>query len=60
MRREVYIKDALPNKAKKSSLCGYRSEASMTTITTAKRSGMKQDMSEVVGDNCKAKDHYAS
>ena len=56
----MYIKDALPNKAKKSSLCGYRSEASMTTITTAKRSGMKQDMSEVVGDNCKAKDHYAS
>ena len=50
MLREVYVNDILPKKAKKNPLRGYRSEAAMTTTTinTAKRSGKKRDMSEVV------------
>ena len=38
----------------------YRSEASMTTTATAKRSGKKRDVSEVVCHNCKVKGHYAN
>ena len=60
MLREVYINDILPKKAKKNPLRGYRSEAAMTTTTTAKRSGKKRDKSEVVCHNCKVKGHYAN
>ena len=62
MLREVYINDILPKKAKKNPLRGYRGEAAMTTTTinTAKRSGKKRDISEVVCHNCKVKGHYAN
>ena len=59
MLREVYVNDILPKKAKKNPLVGYQSEAAMTTTTTAKRSGKKRDVSEVVCHNCKVKGHYA-
>ncbi|CAM9676573.1 unnamed protein product, partial [Laminaria digitata] len=59
MLREVYIIDILPKKAKKDPLRGYRSEAAMTT-TTAKRSGMNRDLSEVVCHNCNKKGHCAN
>ena len=61
MLREVYVNDILPKKAK-NPLRGYRSEAAMTTTTinTAKRSGKKRDISEVVCHNCKVKGHYAN
>ena len=54
MLREVYVNDILPNKVK-NPLRGYRGEAAMTTTTTAKRSGKKRDISEVVCHNCKVK-----
>ena len=60
MLREVYVNDILPKKAKKNPLRGYRSEAAMTTTTTAKRSGKKRDINEVVCDNCKVKGHSAN
>ena len=41
--REVYVNDILPKKAK-NPLRGYRSEAAMTTNTTAKRSGKKDKL----------------
>ena len=59
MRREVYVNDILPKKAE-NPLRGYRSEAAMTTTTTAKRSGKKRDMSEVACHNCKVKGHYVN
>ena len=59
MRREVYVNDILPKKAE-NPLRGYRSEAAMTTTTTAKRSGKKRDMNEVVCHNCKVNGHYAN
>ena len=59
MLREVYINDILPKKAKKNPLRGYRSETDMTTTTTAKLSGKKRDISEVVCDNSKVKGRYA-
>ena len=55
MLREVHVNDILPKKAKKKPLRGYRSEAAMITATTAKRSGKKRDISEVVCHNCKEK-----
>ena len=55
MLREVYGNDILPKKAKKNPIRGYQSEAAMTTTTTAKRSGKKRDVSEVVCLNCKIK-----
>ena len=60
MLRDVYVNDILPNKTKKSPLRGYRSEAVMTTTTTAKRSGRKRDISEVICHNCKLEGHYAN
>ena len=60
MLREVYVNDILPKKAKKNPLRGYRSETDMTTTTTAKLSGKKRDISEVVCHNCKVKGPYAN
>ena len=60
MLREAYVNDIFPKKAKKNAPRGYRSEAAMTTTTTAKRSGKKRDISEVVCHNGKVKDHYAN
>ena len=60
MLREVYVNDILPKKAKKNPLRGYRSEAAITTTTTAKRSGKKRDISDVVCHNCTVKGHYAN
>ena len=60
MLREVHVNDILPKKANKNPLRGYRSETDMTTTTTAKRSGNKRDISEVVRHNCKVKDHYTN
>ena len=60
MLREVYANEILPKKAKKNPLRGYRSEAAMTTTTTAKRSDKNRDIGEVVCHNCKAKGHYAN
>ena len=60
MLREVYVNDILPKKAKKNPLRGYRSEAALTTTTTAKRSGKKRDISEVVCHNFKVKGHHAN
>ena len=54
MLRKVYVNDILPKKVK-NPLRGYRSEAAMTTTTTAKRSGKKRNISEVVSHNCKLK-----
>ena len=58
--REVYVNDILPKQAKTNHLRGYRSEAAMTTTATAKRSGKKRHISEVVCHNCKVKSHYAN
>ena len=58
MLREVYVNDILPNKVKKGHLRGCTSEAAMT-ITTAKRSGVKRDVSDVVSCNCKQKGYSA-
>ena len=58
MLREVYVNDILPKKAK-NPLRGCRSEAAITTTTTAKRSGKKY-IREVVCHNCKVKGHYAN
>ena len=55
MLREVYVNDILRKEAKKDPLRGYRSEAAMTTTTTARNSGMKRDVSEVVRHNYKTK-----
>ena len=45
MLREVCVNDILPKKPENLRR-GYRSEAAMTTTTTARRSGTKQDMSK--------------
>ena len=55
MLREVYVNDILPKKAKKNPLRGYRRKGAMRTTTTAKGSGKKRDVSEVVRHNCKVK-----
>ena len=60
MLREVYANDILPKEAKKNPLRGYRSEAAMTMTTTAKRSGKKRDISDVVCHNCQVKGRYAN
>ena len=65
MLRQVYVNDILPKKAKKNPQREYRSEAAMTMTTTAKRStakrsGKKRDISEVVCHNCRVKGHYAN
>ena len=71
--REVYVNDILPKKAEKNPLRAhrpkkaeknplraYRREADVTTTATAKRSGKKRDMNEVVCHNCKVNGHYAN
>ena len=55
MLSEVYVNDILPKKSKKNPIRGYRSKAAMTTTTTAKRSGKKRDINEIVCHNCKVR-----
>ena len=51
---QQYVNHILPKKAK-NRLRGYRRKGAMRTTTTAKGSGKKRDVSEVVRHNCKVK-----
>ena len=56
MPRDVYGNDVLAKKDK-NLVRGCRIEAARTTTTTAKRSGEKRDLREVVYNNFKVKGH---